>query len=71
MKLKKSRIRETLNLSTDANGSTDTIFFAVQNIFFLRRSKKKLREGPHFFCGAIFFIFLGGGSLNIYIYIFF
>ena len=31
--LKKSRIRETLNLLTDAESSSDTIFFAVQFCF--------------------------------------
>ena len=46
----KSRIRETLNLSTDADSRTDTIFEKLRDIFFLLKvrdfspKKRSLRD---------------------------
>ena len=53
---KKSCIRETLNLSTDANISTNSIFFLFN--FFLRKSKLIFLEACIFFT-VIFFFFFG------------
>ena len=55
----KSRIRETLNLSTDANSSTDTFFFSIPKKSIFWRGSKSFFEGVNiFFVSRIFF---GGG----------
>ena len=54
--MKKSHIRETLNLSTNAESSTDPVyFFSGQTFFgggpklFLERVQNIFLEGPYFF----------------------
>ena len=44
----KSRIRETKNLSTDADNRTYTILERLQDKFFFKRKKKKMLRMPDF-----------------------
>ena len=64
---KTSRIRETLNILTDADSSTDIIFFLRSKFFVVERSPNKIGEGEiqTFMFQLFFFLSLFCGEKKI------